>query len=914
MKLKNYSLILGTILLFVFSLNLSAQEDFLNPYTPDEHTVLLLHFENDLTDASDSTAGGIAQGLLSYVPGLQNLGNCLYFNNGAITNYSKVIVPDTAALDLTGSFTLETWVYFLTFGEGWGDWRGAPRLMAKPYAVNSSYPGSWWFPNYWLMGDSNNDIYIFGGGFMGIDPADSSWTENGDLRLDYNFVETQKWYHVAFVYDHDAYPRTEQLLVHDEYGTLLVMLNRAIEDSTYVLATSDSALSIGEGGSGGDSSLDGFLDELRISTVARRFSIPPVIVGTSVPANTTDTVGPYEVTTTVTDDDGLKSVTLKYNVGDGWLDAAMTVTEGNIYSGSIPGQEPGSLITFYIEAIDNNDEITVAPAGAPTNYFDFAIIVDKALVFHLDFEEGTGTPVDQSPFGHVCTINGDVTYSTDAANGTYSGQFNAAGNGYITATASAFMNCYEFTVEMWIKANSFENNLRLIIKQGASPWYKPNYEIKASTAGNIEVGSYCDPGGWNNFTSDSVVATGSWHHIAYVFKDTLATLYILDADDKIINQVTKVQVGLPVFTTADLQIGHAPGDASGPYYDGLMDDVKIYNYAKGFEYQWKPLTADEHTVLLCRFDGDLSDASGVQPAGLASNDKVGFAESFAGLGQALYLDNSVEGNNAFVTFVDTSSLDLLTKYSIEASFMLLGDDDSWNSSPRIWAKAPGDDLPWYKPDYWGLVTNSNEFGAGYYTGSTWHEIKSEGGLCKTNTWYHMYFSYDEVGDSSIYYVIYDTLGATIFEHSQAIGDKIDEFTTTQLLYLGFGGGGTDSYLNGYIDELRIQNYEYITGVEDDKKISKLPSNYKLSQNYPNPFNPTTNFSYMLPKNDKVELTIYNMLGKQVRLLVDHNQNAGSYKITWDGKDNLGNTLTSGVYFYRLKTDHFTSTKKMILMK
>ena len=136
MKLWRYCLLLGAIFLFVSISNLSAQEDFMNPYTPDEHTVLLLHFEGDLTDASDSTAGGIAQGLLSYVPGLPNLGNCLYINNGAITNYSKVIVPDTAALDITGSFTLEAWVYFLTFGEGWDDWRGAPRIMAKPFAVN----------------------------------------------------------------------------------------------------------------------------------------------------------------------------------------------------------------------------------------------------------------------------------------------------------------------------------------------------------------------------------------------------------------------------------------------------------------------------------------------------------------------------------------------------------------------------------------------------------------------------------------------------------------------------------------------------------------------------------------------------------------------------------------------------------
>ena len=911
MKLKSYTFLLAVIFFVVFISNLSAQEDFMNPYTADEHTVLLLHFEDNLTDASDSTAGGIEQGRISYIPGLSNLGKCVYINNSAITYGSKIIVPDTAALDITGSFTLETWVFFLTFGEGWDDWRGAPRLMAKPFAVNSSYPNSWWFPNYWLMGDSYGGDYIFGGGFMGIDPVDSSWAVNGDLRIDYNFVETQKWYHVAFVYDHDSYPRTEQLLIHDENGALLLMLNRAIEDSTYVLATSDSALSIGEGGSGGDSSLDGFLDELRISTVARRFSIPPVILDTSVPENTTDTEGPYEVTTKVTDDDGLKSVTLKYNVGVDWIDAAMTNTEGDIYSGSVPGQQPGTIIKYYIVAVDNNDETTINPGTAPLDYYSFAIIVDKALVFHLNFEEGSGTPVDQSQFAHACEIHGDVTYSADAANGSYSAQFNSAGKGYITVTPSAFLNCYEFTVEMWIKANDLVNNLRLISKEGAGSyrWYQPNYEIKATSAGVVEVGSYCDPGGWNNFASDSAVTTGSWYHIAYVFKDTLASVVILDANDQIIDMVTEVQVGKPIFTSGQLKIGHA-GPEGEPYYNGLMDEVKIYNYAKSFVYTWGPLTADDNTVLLLHFDGDLSDVSGFQPdAEASSTDKVGFGDSRPGMGQALYLDNSADGV-AYVTIPDVTTLDLSKKFTVEACFMLLGKSDSWNNYPRIWAKFGA---TWYKPNYWGMITADYRFGAGYYDGANWHDSQSDAGVCELNTWYHMFYLYDEENNLT-YHVVHDTLGSVIFEKTFEINDGKLAYQTDNPLCIGFGGGGSDSYLYGYIDELRIQNYNIPSDVADKDNQDILPSDYELSQNYPNPFNPTTNISYKLPQNSKVELTVYNMLGKQVRVLVNKNQNAGSYNAHWDGNDDFGNKLSSGIYFYRLKTDQFNCTRKMIFMK
>ncbi|WP_457566089.1 LamG-like jellyroll fold domain-containing protein [Caldithrix abyssi] len=903
-------LLLFVALMFLAGLNaLYAQVDFLNPYTPDEHTVLLLHFDGDLSDASGQTAGGTGYGDYSFVPGLANFDKCLYLNNSAISDSSRVLVPDTAALDLQGSFTLEAWVYFLTFGEGWSDWRGAPRILAKPYAVNSSYPNSWWFPNYWLMGDSYNDTYIFGGGFMGINPQDSSWVFNGDLRLDFNFVETMKWYHIAFIYNHDVYPRTEQLLIHDKDGNLLVMLHRTIEDTSYVIATSDWPLHIGEGGGGGNSWLDGFIDEVRISNIAREFSIPPIITGTTVPENTTDSEGPYEVKTIVTDADGLKSVVLKYNVGQDWIDLPMTNTVGDTFVAYIPGQQPGTSIKFYIEATDNNDQVAVDPLKAPEEYYSFAIIVEKALVFYLDFEEGSGQPIDKSPYATTCTINGDVSYVSDAVSGQYAAKFNPDGNGYITADPTPFMDCYEFTVEMWIKPNKLEQNLRLIIKEGSPTWYMPNYEIKGTASGQIEVGSYCDPGGWNNFTSDTALTMGSWYHLAYVFKDTVATLYILDAEDKIIEKVSRVALGKPIYTSGALHIGHAPGDAYGPYFDGLMDEIKIYNYAKQFEYKWQPFTPDEHTVLLAHFDGDLSDASGNLPDGVASSDKVGFVQSRPGMGQALYLDNSAEGG-AYVTFADTSILDLGKKFSVEACFKILSKSDSWNNNPRIWSKC-GD--PWWTANYYGFVRADDAFLAGYYTGSAYYDNASEPGIFKPNTWYHMYFYYDEEYDYT-YLVVHDTLDQIVFENTMPIGDLKDEYKTSFPLFVGFGGGGSDSYLNGYIDELRIQNYEFVTDIRDKEDMASVPVKYRLAQNYPNPFNPTTTISYQLPKTSDVDLTIYNILGEEVRVLVNSKKTAGSHSVTWDGRDRSGKILPSGVYFYRIKAGEFSAIKKMILLR
>ena len=111
----------------------------------------------------------------------------------------------------------------------------------------------------------------------------------------------------------------------------------------------------------------------------------------------------------------------------------------------------------------------------------------------------------------------------------------------------------------------------------------------------------------------------------------------------------------------------------------------------------------------------------------------------------------------------------------------------------------------------------------------------------------------------------------------------------------------------------------------------LPQSYTLSQNYPNPFNPTTTIQYSIPSKEhraksegrgeisalfaiRTTLNIYNILGQEIRTLVDEPKDAGYYTVTWDGKDSQGQNVSSGVYFYRLQTENFVETKKMVLMR
>jgi hypothetical protein len=100
-------------------------------------------------------------------------------------------------------------------------------------------------------------------------------------------------------------------------------------------------------------------------------------------------------------------------------------------------------------------------------------------------------------------------------------------------------------------------------------------------------------------------------------------------------------------------------------------------------------------------------------------------------------------------------------------------------------------------------------------------------------------------------------------------------------------------------------YEYSDIVE----VEMLPDKFALFQNYPNPFNPTTTIRYQLPKESKVVLTIYDILGEKVTELLNENIEAGVYEIEFNAK-----SLPSGTYIYRISAENFVETKKMILLR
>jgi flagellar hook assembly protein FlgD len=118
--------------------------------------------------------------------------------------------------------------------------------------------------------------------------------------------------------------------------------------------------------------------------------------------------------------------------------------------------------------------------------------------------------------------------------------------------------------------------------------------------------------------------------------------------------------------------------------------------------------------------------------------------------------------------------------------------------------------------------------------------------------------------------------------------------------------GLDIMVTAYVSDQPV-------GVEGDND-GELPLTFDLKQNYPNPFNPSTIISYQVPQSELVNLEVYNALGQKVRTLVNEVQETGHYQIAWNGNNDSGTQLASGIYFYRISAGSFVKVMKMVLLR
>jgi len=112
-------------------------------------------------------------------------------------------------------------------------------------------------------------------------------------------------------------------------------------------------------------------------------------------------------------------------------------------------------------------------------------------------------------------------------------------------------------------------------------------------------------------------------------------------------------------------------------------------------------------------------------------------------------------------------------------------------------------------------------------------------------------------------------------------------------------------------DITINDENITIGINEQEDISTI---YSLSQNYPNPFNSSTNFNYSVPSKTDVKIVVYDLFCKEIKTLVNESKDAGTYNITWNGKDNDNRQVSTGVYFCKMQAGSFQKRMKMMLMK
>jgi hypothetical protein len=123
------------------------------------------------------------------------------------------------------------------------------------------------------------------------------------------------------------------------------------------------------------------------------------------------------------------------------------------------------------------------------------------------------------------------------------------------------------------------------------------------------------------------------------------------------------------------------------------------------------------------------------------------------------------------------------------------------------------------------------------------------------------------------------------------------------------GSGSCTVTMTYQSTTISQDFSVVAHPIGIKKISSVVKDFSLSQNYPNPFNPATKINFNIPKSDYVDLRVYDLLGREVKLLTSQYMNAGEYEVDFDARN-----LASGMYYYRLQSGDNIAVKKMTLVK
>lgn len=807
--------ILVLLILFLFAQS-NAQNNF-GPYTSDANTVLLLHFDGDLSDASGTNADGITVGNVTFSDDAM-YGKSVYLDNsGTFPNYqdllstygtdttadgrlkadsayyaeavpndtSYIIIPANPALDLTGDWTIEGWIKNIDNQE----WSTGGQIISKfdSAGQNANYFVQN-FPGQFVAGyhedNSAGEVKNFLVNTEGeqIAPVDST-----EAPKEYRYG----WLH--FTFQHDSKNKWMALAIHNPDGELVSYTVHKILGNDYTKTIEWQQhpgngvpfVEVGDSlviGFGNNKSVHALLDEIRISNVVRPLDgVPPAMKSAEIWALQNFMPG-------------------------------LPPTKDVWGFGRIPNQDVNKTsypIKFEILVIGKENGV----ASATIHYHTRKYPLDE----RVSMDDAGWQTVEMTQQADGITWMGEIPQQ----------EFGTVVEYYITA-----------------ESNDGVSNIRGINHD----WWSHHYQGQ----------------GW-------VVQRG--------VPDTYYRFIVWKEKSLVLD-----------LNMDDLQDDNVPADVSewgvktfivGSY--SLPDDVPEEG-AAGESFSSLRLTEDEPGYL------EILDTDHLH----SQSYTISFwfkADTF---------------NNAFMVAAQNGS-----RWEDQEP----GFDEGW--AQGFWQNVPGID-----------VRHPNNYFRHYcirFADLPHPFVPQDIYNLETGKWYHAVCASDYTGDpnkDSVYVQVVDEDGTLWGRLTYPL--HVPPGLMEGRFRVGHRGHPNLPFFSGNIDHLKMWNYyrspeedpalwSYATAI-DESDISGVLYKFELYNNYPNPFNPKTTIKFSTPELQKIELTVYDILGKKVKTLISKKLPAGKYKTQWDGTNSTGNPVASGLYIYKLKGENRSITKKMLLVR
>lgn len=408
-----------------------------------------------------------------------------------------------------------------------------------------------------------------------------------------------------------------------------------------------------------------------------------------------------------------------------------------------------------------------------------------------------------------------------------------------------------------------------------------------------------------------IPAEDGWHHMKIEVKtvDDSTTAFWCYFDGEML-------AGCPIFDQSKHRMASGQFGLYAFQMDGndgipgYFDNIKVYELTEAiFAENFESGTANSAWELY-RANEELAQAVAMSaaPAVLADGGEfVGYLQdadnSYNGAainlaGDVSLQNYSIEGDvYCYVNHPDGSAYTGLAVYSDSSAGVYIKLVADFDSDQRL--RLYNNKLDMQTMQYTFLHDfKAEDIPGGVPTADGWHRMKIEVGTIDENTTaFWCYFDGQMLS------------GCPILDTSQhqMDGGKFGIYA--------FQMDGKDG-IPGYFDNIVVQQFTppEISSVSYEKSGPTPITEFRLSQNYPNPFNPETSIDYEVHQTEYVDVTVYDMLGREIKNLVSKVQGPGSYSVVWNAEDQIGNRVPSGMYVYTLKTSSTVETRKMLLMK